>query len=91
MIIGSLVLWGTTEYKYLNLGRLIIGFGLGKNFVASLVYLYESTPSKLRQNTIQGYHLMYTLGIVISYFCSIWMNTHNMEFMMGMAALPALL
>lgn len=67
LILGPALLWGATTVKFLLVGRVIIGLGIGVSIMASTIFLAESSPTKVRGAMISCYHIMAAIGVVISF------------------------
>jgi MFS family permease len=55
MIMGPLLMWGTSSMMFLLLGRLITGFGFGINLLVSSIFMSETVPSRVRNKIVSSY------------------------------------
>jgi MFS family permease len=89
LMLGPALLWGSTSMKYLLVGRLLIGLGVGISIMASTIFLTESAPTKVRGAMVSCYHIMVALGIVLSFATGLLFTKWNLMF--GLAIVPAFL
>jgi len=89
LIVGPAILWGASTIKYLFIGRLITGLGVGLSIMASNVFLAESSPINVRGAVVATYQIMIAVGIVASYAAGLIINSWN--WMLGLSLIPALI
>jgi len=79
----------------LGVSRLLLGTMIGVSLVAVPVFVAESVPAGIRGRTLVAYQVAAVIGIILGYVSSLALSnvlgTANWRFMLGLAAVPALL
>lgn len=72
--------------------RLLIGVTIGVSIVVVPVFLAESAPPAVRGSVLITYQVGCISGIIVGYFAAYWLfGTHNWRWMLGLAAVPAMM
>lgn len=75
--------------RYLLVGRILTGAGLGVSILASSIFLAESAPSKVRGNLVALYQQMVAAGTLVAFLVSIFAWNWNVLIVLGI--IPAIL
>jgi MFS family permease len=89
LIFGPGILWQSASMKYLLIGRLLTGMGIGISILSSTLFLSESSPSALRGAMVASYQVMIALGTLLA-FAFAWFP-FNWNLMLGVGLIPAAL
>ncbi|CDW88412.1 inositol transporter 1-like [Stylonychia lemnae] len=89
LILGPGILWSTGTLKYLLLGRVLIGFGLGISALVSTIFLSETAPSRIRGAVVGMYQVMIALGVFFAFGASLL--AFKWKLMVGLGLFPAAL
>ncbi len=79
----------------LGVSRVLLGLTIGVSLIAVPVFVAESVPARIRGATLVAYQVAAVVGIIIGYLGALalsgWSGSLNWRFMLGLAAIPALL
>lgn len=89
LILGPVIMFFTSEMRYLLVGRILTGAGLGVSILASSIFLAESAPSKVRGNLVALYQQMVAAGTLVAFLVSIFAWNWNVLIVLGI--IPAIL
>lgn len=89
LVAGPLLMFFTSQMRYLFLGRILIGAGLGVSILSSSIFLAEWAPSKVRGNMVALYQQMIATGTLIAFLLSVFAWNWNLLIVLGL--IPALL
>lgn len=88
LILGPLLLILTNNIHLYCLWRIIIGFGMGLNMMASQVFMSESSPNDLRGQIGSCYILFNFIGFIFSHISSL-MFAFKLNLMFSIGMIPA--
>jgi len=72
--------------------RFLLGLVIGVSMVAVPVYVAESAPAAVRGSLLAAYQLATVAGLILGYMTGYLLaGTHSWRWMLGLAAVPALL
>eukprot|EP00347_Sterkiella_histriomuscorum_P009881 403339517 len=89
LVLGPGILWYSSSMKYLLLGRIMTGFGIGTSILASSIFLAESAPSSVRGAIVSIYQVMIALGTMIAFGLAFFAWKWNL--LLGLGIIPAAL
>ena len=79
----------------LGVSRLLLGIMIGVSLVAVPIFVAESVPASIRGRTLVAYQVSAVVGIILGYLVALALSgvvaSVNWRFMLGLAAVPALL
>lgn len=79
----------------LGVSRVLLGLTIGVSLIAVPVFVAESVPARIRGATLVAYQVAAVVGIIIGYLGALALSglsgSLNWRFMLGLAAIPALL
>ena len=67
LIFGPGILWYSTTLKYLLLGRVLTGLGIGVSILSSTLFLSESAPTVVRGAVVASYQVMIAVGTLVAF------------------------
>jgi sugar porter (SP) family MFS transporter len=72
--------------------RLLLGLTIGVSVVVVPVFVAESAPAKIRGSLLVAYQVATVIGIIVGYLAAYFLaETHSWRWMLGLAAVPAIL
>ena len=72
--------------------RLLLGLTIGVSVVVVPVFVAESAPAKIRGSLLVAYQVATVVGIIVGYLAAYFLaETHSWRWMLGLAAVPAVL
>jgi SP family galactose:H+ symporter-like MFS transporter len=72
--------------------RLMLGLTIGVSVVVVPVFVAESAPAKVRGALLVAYQVATVAGIIVGYFAAYFLaGSHGWRWMLGLAAVPAVL
>ncbi len=72
--------------------RFLLGLAIGVSVVAVPVYVAESSPAAVRGSLLAAYQLATVCGLIVGYLTGYALaGTHSWRWMLGLAAVPAIL
>ncbi|MEE6178457.1 sugar porter family MFS transporter [Mycobacterium sp. 050134] len=72
--------------------RLLVGLTIGVSVVVIPVYVAESAPAAVRGSLLTAYQLAVVSGLIVGYLTGYLLaGTHSWRWMLGLAAVPAIL
>jgi MFS family permease len=87
-VLGAL----SVSVPMLLLARLFLGLTVGVSVVVVPVFVAESAPAKVRGALLVAYQAATVVGIILGYLAAYALaDSHNWRWMLGLAAVPALL
>ena len=94
-VVGSLILFASWDYSTLVLGRIVLGIGIGIASLTTPIYIAEVAVPDMRGTLVTVNAFLVTFGqfaagMVDGVFDEI-MPQHGWRYMLGLAALPALI
>ena len=76
----------------LLVARLLLGLTIGVTVVVVPVYIAESAPAAVRGSLLTAYQLAIVSGLIVGYLTGYLLaGTHSWRWMLGLAAVPAML
>ena len=76
----------------LLVARLLLGLTIGVTVVVVPVYVAESAPAAVRGSLLTAYQLAIVSGLIVGYLTGYLLaGTHSWRWMLGLAAVPAML
>ncbi|CDW76109.1 arabinose-proton symporter [Stylonychia lemnae] len=89
LIIGPLLLVFIANVEFYCICRILIGFGMGLNMMASQVFMSESSPNELRGQIGSMYILFCLSGCIFAHLSSLYFE-YNLTMMFLMGVIPAI-
>jgi SP family galactose:H+ symporter-like MFS transporter len=89
LALGPGILWYSSSLKYLLLGRILTGVGIGTSILSSSIFLAESSPTAIRGAIVSVYQLMIALGTMIAFALAFFAWHWNL--LLGLGVIPAVL
>ena len=87
---GSIIMALSQSILILQLGRVIVGLGIGVGSMITPIYLAEVSPISIRGRTVSIYQAMISAGILIAAFTCLLCG-RNWRLMLVMPAVPAMI
>lgn len=88
----SVISAASVSLPMLVVARLLVGVAIGLSLAVVPVYIAECAPAKVRGSLLVASQLTTTVGIIAGYLVAYLLaGSHNWRWMLGIAALPAVL